>query len=418
MNPSAGHRKNLRILIASGIVMILFCGFFISQSPSPGYSTILKRVHVVAYKEKVIRIQEEFEQLYDPLFSPGDPGGAILVRKNGQNIFLKSYGVADLETLEPVTAQTVFNTGSISKTFVAYGILILDHEGLLSLNDSILKFFDAFENKAVVKDVKIKHLLTHTSGLPDLRKVQDEFDFYLTAKDQENFAPLYQTQKLHFHPGERFEYSNPAFNGLALIIEKITQQPWQNFIHDRVFKPVGMYHSTITDGDHPREGVAHAYIPHHGTYIELDYGEEPTFAAAGNGGVWSSVLDLARYEEAIRNAVFLPAEVLSPSREVVKFPTWKDTQKPQVGMSWFIADEDSHSNEFGLKIISHTGWQGGFRGFMISIPEKKVVYIGLFNRPIKTLSESFNPFAASRENKGDLRIEGIRILQSHNWLDN
>ncbi|HLT94769.1 MAG TPA: hypothetical protein VKZ56_09430, partial [Membranihabitans sp.] len=76
------------------------------------------------------------------------------------------------------------------------------------------------------------------------------------------------------------------------------------------------------------------------------------------------------------------------------------------------------SNEFGLKIISHTGWQGGFRGFMISIPEKKVVYIGLFNRPIKTLSESFNPFAASRENKGDLRIEGIRILQSHNWLDN
>ncbi|MEI9912726.1 MAG: serine hydrolase domain-containing protein [Bacteroidota bacterium] len=91
---------------------------------------------------------------------------------------------------------------------------------------------------------------------------------------------------MEFEPGTKYKYSNPAFNGLALIIEKVTGKKWQDYINDLIFKPAGMKTSTITDGPHPQHGVAHAYIEKKGGgFEELDYGEEPTFAAAGNGGV-------------------------------------------------------------------------------------------------------------------------------------
>src|SRR5699024_127346 len=136
-----------------------------------------------------------------------------------------------------------------------------------------------------------KHLMTHTSGLPDSRKVSEQFEFYLTAKDEENFNPIKKTTELNFEPGSRFQYSNPAFNGLALIIEKITDQKWQDFIIENIFKPADMDESKITDGPHPEEGVAHAYESENNIFAESDYGEVPTFAAAGNGGVWCSILD-------------------------------------------------------------------------------------------------------------------------------
>jgi len=147
----------------------------------------------------------------------------------------------------------VCNTGSISKTFVSNGILILEEQGLLLLEDEIKKYFDDFDNEQVAGIVKIKHLLSHTSGLSDLRNVRDNFEFYLTAKDKENFEPLKHADSLNFEPGEKFQYSNPAFNGLALIIEKLSKQKWQIFIEDNIFEPAGMTNSKITDGAYPQD---------------------------------------------------------------------------------------------------------------------------------------------------------------------
>lgn len=162
----------------------------------------------------------QFDSLFQSYFKPDEPGGAVLLVKNGEVIYKKGFGIADINTQEPVTTQTLFNTGSISKTFVAYGILKLASEGKLSLTDDLYKYFPDFKNKAIAKKVKLYHLLTHTSGIPDSRQVQNNHDFYLTAKDEANFAPLKQTDTLQFEPGTKYRYSNPVFNGLALIIEK------------------------------------------------------------------------------------------------------------------------------------------------------------------------------------------------------
>ena len=307
------------------------------------------------------------------------PGGAVLVMKGDSTIFTKGYGLADLETGEKITPNTLFNTGSISKTFTAYGILKLRDEGALSLEDSLGLYFPDFDNPEIADKVRIKHLLSHTSGLPDLRKVDEDSLFYLTAKDQENWEPIKRAQALNFEPGEKFQYSNPAFNGLALIIEQVAGRKWQDYVHQEIMLPAGMENSTITDGPYPEEGVAHAYEKENGQYRECDYGEYPTFAAAGNGGVWSSVNELAQYELAIRRGAFLDDTTIAESRRVYQPSNWADSLPPFLGFSWFI---DAPAPPLNVRIVKHTGSQGGFRAFYLSIPEKEILYVALFNRPV------------------------------------
>ena len=337
------------------------------------------------------------DSLFQSWFRPGEPGGAVLLVKDNKIVYQAGFGVADISTKEPISAQTLFNVGSISKTFVAYGILNLASEKKLSLEDGLYKYFPDFKNEEIAKKVKLYHLLTHTSGIPDSRKVEEEKEFYLVAKDEGNFAPLKLTDTLQFEPGTRYRYSNPAFNGLALIIEKVTGKKWQDYVNSLIFQSPGMKKSTITDGPHPRSGVAHGYVLNQQKqFEELDYGEEPTFAAAGNGGVWSSVEELWKYEQAIQHHVFLDSNWIKKSRTLYPFPTWKDEQASRLGLSWFL------TREMGLDMTGHTGSQGGFISDYCWLPEKKIFYVLLCNfpKPIK-----------------EIRAKLFGLLQQNNWLD-
>jgi CubicO group peptidase (beta-lactamase class C family) len=341
--------------------------------------------------------KEEVDAIFSQSFSDEIPGGVVLIMKENEILFAKAYGVADINTKEKITTHTLFNTGSISKTFVSHVILELEHEGKLSLNDSLAKYFVDFTNPAIARQVKIRHLLTHTSGLPDNRRDFLDSVFLLTAKDEANFAPIKKAEALNFEPGSQYEYSNPAFNGLALIIEKVTGKKWQAVVQEKIFDPAGMKRSVITDGAFPENGVSHAYLKTEGGYMEKDYGEEPTFAAAGNGGVWSSAAELALYEQALRKAVFQDAAVIEEARSVQLFSNWKSKEPPFIGYSWFIGKTGD-----GWKMIYHTGTQGGFYGDFVSIPEKGILYVMLCNVP--------TPQEEKRE-------AVLRVLKKHRWLD-
>jgi len=360
------------------------------------YLFLLLPVLAVAQPDK--KMNAEIDSLFQSYFKSGEPGGSVLLVKDNKVFYQKGFGIADITTKQPITSKTLFNVGSISKTFVAYGILKLASESKLSLDDDMYKYFPDFKKKSNAKQVKLYHLLTHTSGIPDSRPVKDQHDFYLTAKDEENFAPLKQTKALQFDPGTKYKYSNPAFNGLSLVIEKVTGKKWQDYINEIIFKPAGMSTSTITDGPHPQTGVSHAYIKNkNGFFEELDYGEEPTFAAAGNGGVWSSVEELWKYEQAIQQHIFLDSERINKSRTVYPFPEWKDSIPNRLGLSWFL------TTEMGLSMTGHTGSQGGFISDYCWLPEKKFFYVLLCNipKPIK-----------------EIRSKIFTLLQQHNWLDN
>jgi CubicO group peptidase (beta-lactamase class C family) len=342
-------------------------------------------------------VLKSLDSLYAATFKAGEPGGAVLIAKDGAVFYKKGFGVEDIQTKKPITVHSLFNVGSISKTFVAFAILRLADEGKLSLTDDLYKYFPDFHNVAIAKKIRIYNLLTHTSGLPDNRKIAEDSVFYLTAKDAENFAPIKQTDTLNFEPGERFEYSNPAFNGLALIIEKVTGMKWQDYVKTIIFKPSGMKNSDITDGPHPRSGVTHGYLKDGNKFYEKDYGEEPTFAAAGNGGVWSSADELWKYEQAIQKNVFLKKDVIEKARTIYPFPNWKDARPPFIGLCWFLTKEND------VKLIGHTGSQGGFRGDYQWLPEKKIFFVVLCNTP--------QPIEGLRE-------KSLVILQRYNWLNN
>src|SRR6478736_392185 len=187
-----------------------------------------------------VSLSDKLDSLLVQEFGVGGPGGAVLIKKNDSTIFSRGYGLADLETKEQITTKTLFNLGSISKTFVANGVLLLQQQGKLSVEDNLIKYFPDFKNKKIGEKIKIKHLLTHTSGLPDNREVGKDTVFYLTAKDAENWAPELKVDSLEFEPGTNYHYSNPAYNGLALIIEKVSGQKWQDFVAENIFEPSGM----------------------------------------------------------------------------------------------------------------------------------------------------------------------------------
>jgi CubicO group peptidase (beta-lactamase class C family) len=322
----------------------------------------------------------DFDKIFDSVFKAGEPGGAVLIAKDGKVIYEKGFGIEDINTKKPITTQTLFNIGSISKTFVAFGILQLARENKLSLDDNIYKYFPDFKDSSIAKKIKIYHLLTHSSGLPDIRKIQEDSVFYLSAKDEENWAPIKKTDTLEFEPGERFNYSNPAFNALALIIERVSGVKWQEYIQKNIMKPSDMETSTITDGPHPQSGVSHGYLYDGKRYFEKDYGEEPTFAASGNGGVWSSVDELWKYEKAIQKNVFLDSVWIKRSRTVMGFSNWKDSMPSFIGLCWFITKTNSEN------MIGHTGSQGGFRADYVWLPDKNIFYLILTNTP-KALSK-------------------------------
>ncbi|MBL0742258.1 serine hydrolase domain-containing protein [Chryseolinea lacunae] len=351
-------------------------------------------------KEKATpALADELDAHFSGQYPKNEPGAAVLILKGDSVVFSKGYGVADLKTQEAITPKTLFNLGSISKTFVASAILILQEQGKLSVEDSLFKYFPAFKNKSIAQRVKIKHLLTHTSGLGDNRRVGSDTVFYLTARDVENWYPETQLDSLSFEPGAQFEYSNPAFNGLALIVEQVSGMPWQTFVKENIFNPAGMTTSTITNGAHPEQGVSHAYVLNHGQWTEDDYGEEPTFPAAGNGGVWSSVEEMALYEQAFRAAKFLKPETIREARTIKTYPHWKSAEKPFIGWPWFIANNDS------ITLVGHPGSQGGFLTNYVSIPEKKILFVILCNAPREDYEMK------------ETTAYVLRQLKARNWLD-
>lgn len=329
-------------------------------------------------------LKEKLDSAFATIFNPGEPGGSVFIQQGDKILYSKSFGLADLKKKIKYTSKTVQNIGSISKTFVAYGILILQNEGKLSIDDNLLKYFPDFKNKEIAKKITIKNLLTHTSGLPDTREVERDSVFYLTAKDEEIWAPLKLTDTLNFEPGSNYEYSNPAYDGLALIIEKVSKMKWQVFIKKNIFEPAKMLNSKITDGAYPSKNVAHGYRKINGQWEEYDYGEYPTFAAAGNGGVWSSIEDLRRYVEAIKKYSFTDSATIKLSEEPWHPKNWSGENPPTKGLVWF-----KHEPNDKTIVIEHSGSQGGFRAhvLMISHPDITIIWLTNSDRSISEIAD-------------------------------
>lgn len=347
-------------------------------------------------KEAVAKL----DTLCTSLFPADGPGAAVLVLRGDDIIFDKGYGIADIETKKPIDGNTFFNIASVSKQFTAVAVLQLAEQGRLSLEDPVSKYFPEYQAD-FWKDVKIKHLLSHSSGVPDAR---GGIPRELKIKGDEALALSYlpSLDHLNFEPGSAYEYINPTFVLCGAIVEKVSKQPFTQYVTEHIFRPAGMRQTLYFDPQHQEliPNMAHGYeyadvedMPEERTaddsksdepknWYEYDYGEETFFATRPDGGIYSSTHEFALWERALReNKVLEEAkrvDAQSPHTLASDSP-WSDYQnRPNTwyGYGWFIEPKTDSTKE----VIYHTGDNGGFKILAARYPEDDALVLVFANR--------------------------------------
>lgn len=271
------------------------------------------------------------------------PGAAVLVMRGNRVIFEKCYGCADLETGALITPATSFNIASVSKQFTAVAVLQLVEQGRISLDDPVSRYFPEFESD-IWEKVRIRHLLSHSSGVPDARKglTRQERIF---GNDSLAVAYMISLDYLHFEPGTQYEYMNPTFVLLARIVERVSGEEFTQYVHDHIFAPSGMDATLYFDPERQDEipAMSHGYVRKaDGEWKERDYGEESFFATKPDGGIYTSIREFAKWEMAQRWSVVLKSGTLADAQSphtLVSGSSWSDYQnRPDTwyGYGWFI----------------------------------------------------------------------------------
>ena len=246
-----------------------------------------------------------------------DFNGVISVRKDKETILRNSYGYADINNKIPNEIETKFATASAGKVFVAVGILQLIQKGKLNLNDTIGNILD-FDLKSIDKGITIRHLLNHTSGIPDYfdESTMDEYaelwrDFpnYKIRKSMD-LVPLFIDKPMMYRPGEKFQYNNTGFVVLGIIIEKITGLLFDDYLSKNVFEPSGMLDTGYYELDRLPAKCANSYIydeAHKEFYTNI-YSVDAK--GTGAGGAFTTVIDVEKFWDNLLNGKLLPEELL------------------------------------------------------------------------------------------------------------
>ncbi len=287
-------------------------------------------------------------------------GLSIAVLKAGKPLKVKGYGSANLELGTPVTPETVFKIGSISKQFIAAGIVLLNKEGKVGYDDSIRKYFpDAPETWQAIT---VRHLLTHTSGLV---RESPAFDFMRAQSDADLIKATYATP-LVFKPGENWQYCNIGYFALAEIITRVAGKPWPDYLQEKVFVPLGMKatRTTTNEGLIPNRASAYDWSEGRFKNAEVMMGVRPS------GAFISTVLDLAKWDAALYTDLPFSAQQRELMWTKVKL---NDGSERDYGFGWQV-------EQVGLyRQIRHGGTLTSFRSDLSRFIHEQLTVIVLAN---------------------------------------
>lgn len=288
------------------------------------------------------------------------PGVAVAVVRDGKVIKAAGYGMANLELNVAATPDTVFKIGSVSKQFLATGIMLLVQDGKLNLDDPISKFLEGTPD--TWKDITVRHLLTHTSGIVreapgfDPLKIQSDADVIKTAYG----VPLV------FKTGDKWQYCNVGYFSLAEIIHKVSGKPWGDFLTERVFAPLGMSSTRTTTMTDLVQNRANGYAWAKGKYQNADI----YFALRPSGAFLSTVNDLAKWDAALYTDKFLTKATRDQMWTPVKL---NSGETYAYGFGWSLDPAGSHRQ------VHHGGALPGFRAEFTRLVDDKLSVIVLTN---------------------------------------
>lgn len=291
------------------------------------------------------------------------PGASVLVLRDGEALVRRSYGLADLENGIATTPSTNYRLASVSKQFTAVAVLLLMEDGKLTLDDPVRRWLPSLPDAA--QAVTIRHLLTHTSGLIDYEDVMDPADTR-QVHDADVLRLLESQDHTYFAAGSDYRYSNSGYALLALIVEHASGLRYADFMRQRIFAPLGMRDTVaFEDGVSHVAHRAYGYSFEDGAWKRTD--QSTTSAVLGDGGVYSSMDDLARWDAALYDERLLKAATL---RQAFTPATKTDDPQVEYGFGWRITGDS----------LWHSGESIGFRNVIVRYPEQHTTVIVLTNR--------------------------------------
>jgi CubicO group peptidase (beta-lactamase class C family) len=285
------------------------------------------------------------------------------VLRDGEPLVRASYGLADMEAHVPATATTNYRLASVSKQFTAAAILLLAEDGRLQLDDRARKWLPSLPKAA--ERVTIRHLLTHMSGLIDYEDVIPG-DFKPQLHDADVLRLLESQDRTYFASGSGYRYSNSGYALLALIVERASGKTFAAFLRERIFQPLGMSNTVaFEDGISTVSNRAFGYTEEQGRWSRND--QSQTSAVLGDGGIYSSIDDLAKWDAALYDG-----RLLRPSSLQAAFKPATRTDDPNVeyGFGWRITGGT----------LWHSGETMGFRNVIVRHPQRKLTVVVLTNR--------------------------------------
>ncbi|MEM1323827.1 MAG: serine hydrolase domain-containing protein [Bacteroidota bacterium] len=311
--------------------------------------------------DKALKLDTLFEELY----REGAFNGNVLVAEKGTIIFEKSYGLANEQTKEPLNKHTVFELASVSKPFTAMGIVLLAKKGKVAYDDMISKYIPELND---YKGITIKHLLIHTSGLPDYMQLAEEHWDKTKMATNEDMINLFTQFKpaVEFAPNEHWDYSNTGYLLLATIIERVSGLSFGEYLQENIFTPLDMKNSFVYRRRfQPRtvQNYAQGYILAEDSNKKILPDELGTDdysvyldGIVGDGMVNSNTHDLLKWDRALYGNSLIDEE----DRRLIfsSYPT-KDGEETDYGFGWTVDSTETYG-----KVVSHAGGWAGYRTYI------------------------------------------------------
>jgi CubicO group peptidase (beta-lactamase class C family) len=297
-------------------------------------------------------------------YSGDVPGASLLVVKDGKALIRHGFGYANLEKHVKATPETDYRLASVTKQFTAACILLLKQDGKLKLSDPVRKYLPELPTSD--DKITIWNLLTHTSGLIDYESLIPP-DRTSQIDDDDVLRMIASQHRLYFEPGSAHRYSNGGYVLLGLIVQRASGMDLADFMKKRIFRPLGMHHSLLYEHHHGPQvpDRAYGYSDIDGKWTRTD--QDVTSATRGDGGVYTSIDDMAKWDTALYTDKLLTAE----SRHQMFSP-----QDP--------GDDPDVNYGFGWRLSGDTEWHSGesigFRNVIVRWPQQHLTVVILSNR--------------------------------------
>jgi len=301
-------------------------------------------------------LAKRIDSVMSEVYKPGEPGAAIIVRKDGKTIFRKGYGTADLELGVPVEPDMVFRLGSITKQFTAVAVLMLAARGKLSLEDPITKYLPNVPTGG--KAITVENLLTHTSGIKSYTNMAEWLPLWRKDMTPGEIIALSKDKPLEFEPGTRWNYNNTGYVILGALIEKLSGETYEDFVKAHIFDPLGMKHSHYGSVEPVIPRRVPGYQKGPDGFVNAPYLSMTQPYAAGS--LVASVNDMAVWNDAVFSGKLVGKEWLDRAFTPYRLA---DGESTGYGYGWFIGNDRGHRS------IEHGGGINGFTSYEMTFPE-------------------------------------------------